>query len=139
MHSGRFMRESRITTNIAHLSAARLKKVEFLVPPKNEQDIIVGQVRARLGEAAVMESELDGLQQQAQGLRQALLHAAFTGALVPQDPDDEPASVLLDRIHAQRAASAKPTRRTRASRTSPAAPKTSGQSVPSGSQEALPL
>jgi type I restriction enzyme S subunit len=141
MHSGRFMQESRITTNIAHLSAARLKKIEFPVPPREEQERIVRQVRARLDEAAAMDSELDGLQQQAINLRRALLHAAFTGALVPQDPDDEPASVLLARIRAQRAAGAKPPRqRRRATRTTiPAAPKSSGRPVPSGTQETLPL
>ena len=41
MHSGRFKRESRITTNIAHLSATRLKTVEFPVPPMQEQRRIV--------------------------------------------------------------------------------------------------
>lgn len=41
MHSGRFTRESRITTNIAHLSLARLRSVEMPVPPMNEQHRIV--------------------------------------------------------------------------------------------------
>ncbi len=39
MHSGRFKQESRITTNIAHLSAARLRSVEFPVPPIEEQQL----------------------------------------------------------------------------------------------------
>lgn len=38
--------------------------------------------------------------------RQNILRAAFAGQLVPQDPNDEPASVLLERIRAQRAAQA---------------------------------
>ena len=37
-------------------------------------------------------------------LRQAIIRRAFTGQLVPQDPNDEPASVLLERIRAARAA-----------------------------------
>jgi len=44
-------------------------------------------------------------------LESAILVKAFRGKLVPQDPNDEPASALLDRIRAQRAAGgAKPAR-----------------------------
>lgn len=43
-------------------------------------------------------------------LEAAILGRAFRGELVPQDPNDEPASVLLDRIRAQRAAAPKPKR-----------------------------
>ena len=42
--------------------------------------------------------------QQAERLRQSILKRAFYGELVPQDPNDEPASVLLERIRAQREA-----------------------------------
>ena len=45
-----------------------------------------------------------------QSLRRSVLLAAFSGQLVPQDPSDEPASVLLERIAAERAAS-KPSRK----------------------------
>jgi len=46
----------------------------------------------------------------ASGLRNAILSAAFTGQLVPQDPSDEPASVLLERIRAERASDKGPKR-----------------------------
>lgn len=52
MHSGRFKRESRITTNIAHLSAARLKGVEFPVPPEHVQAALVARTR-------LLEAQLD--------------------------------------------------------------------------------
>lgn len=45
--------------------------------------------------------------QQAEALRQSILKKAFSGQLVPQHPDDEPASVLLARIRAERAAQPK--------------------------------
>jgi type I restriction enzyme, S subunit len=41
--------------------------------------------------------------QQAEALRQSILKKAFSGQLVPQDPNDEPASVLLERIQAEKA------------------------------------
>jgi type I restriction enzyme S subunit len=43
--------------------------------------------------------------------RQVILRAAFSGQLVPQDPNDEPASVLLERIRAQRQAAVPSTKR----------------------------
>jgi type I restriction enzyme S subunit len=42
-------------------------------------------------------------------LRQSVLSSAFTGQLVPQDPADEPASALLERIRAERVESSKKT------------------------------
>ncbi|MGW4546005.1 restriction endonuclease subunit S [Streptomyces violaceorubidus] len=100
MHTGRFMKESRITTNIAHLSAARLKTIEFPFPPTEEQVEIVKQVRQQLEIADRMRAELESVAQGSARLRASLLHAAFTGVLVPRDPADEPASVMLDRIRA---------------------------------------
>ena len=55
------------------------------------------------GEAARARALIDRLEA-------AILGRAFRGELVPQDPNDEPASVLLDRIRAQRAAAPKPKR-----------------------------
>ena len=45
--------------------------------------------------------------------RKNILKSAFSGQLVPQDPDDEPAAVLLERIRAERAATAPAARRGR--------------------------
>ncbi|MEV6949432.1 restriction endonuclease subunit S [Streptomyces sp. NPDC051172] len=122
------------------LNKGKIQNLEIPIPPVGTQRNIVARVQE-------LEDDLRGLREavadgwaMASKLRGALLHAAVTGALMPQDPDDEPASVLLDRIRAQRAAVVKQSRRTRVSRTtSPDAPQTSGRPVPAGTQEVLPL
>ena len=81
MHAGRFALESRITTNIAHLSAQRLKPIEFPIPPSCEQLSIVNAARTRLGSVARMEDELKRARTRAVGLRRSLLAAAFSGRL----------------------------------------------------------
>jgi type I restriction enzyme S subunit len=98
MRSGRFQKISQITTNIAHLSAGRFADLEFPLPPLAEQQRIVAEVERRLSVVAEVEATVATNLQRAARLRQAVLKQAFAGRLVPQDPGDEPASVLLDRI-----------------------------------------
>lgn len=104
MYSGRFRKESRITTNIAHLALGRLKTVEFPIPPLEEQARIAAETERKLSLLDAAERAIDGGLTKAEQLRRSLLHAAFTGKLVSQDPADEPASELLARIQAERAA-----------------------------------
>ncbi|SEE21853.1 type I restriction enzyme, S subunit [Streptomyces sp. 2224.1] len=123
-----------------NLSLGLVKKIQVPLPPLVRQREILEQVAQRRADAGEMADVIESVKVQAAELRNALLHAAFTGTLVPQAPDDEPASVLLDRIRVQRAADAKPTRRKRVSgAASLAAPRAPGRPVPSGTQEALPL
>ncbi|MGR3936252.1 restriction endonuclease subunit S [Streptomyces sp. BRA346] len=104
LQAGRFMREVRITTNIAHLSASRLRAVEFPVPTLDEQQRLIATIKGRLARVNALERLLDEAEAHATALRGTLLAEAFAGRLVPQDPHDEPTEDLLKRIRAEREA-----------------------------------
>jgi type I restriction enzyme S subunit len=87
MRAGRFKRESRITTNIAHLSAARLKPIEFPIPPIQEQERIVGVAAERLDAVKRLDAELAVASGHQSNLRRSLLAAAFSGRLTGAAPD----------------------------------------------------
>ncbi len=81
MRAGRFKRESRITTNIAHLSANRFKRIEFPVPPPGEQLVIVEQAQERLEAVGRLRAQLEAANARRENLIRALLTAAFSGRL----------------------------------------------------------
>lgn len=110
MHSGRYRTEGNITTNIAHLGAGRFANVEFPLPPIEEQHEIVRRVEALFAHADALEAKYRAAREQVDRLTPAVLAKAFRGELVPQDPNDEPAAELLERIRAARAAQPAATR-----------------------------
>ncbi|TML69348.1 MAG: restriction endonuclease subunit S [Actinobacteria bacterium] len=75
----------------------------FPVPaaPLEEQRRIVAEVEERLSVIDAMRASITRAQRRSAALRRSILERAFRGELVPQDPSDEPASVLLDRIRAE--------------------------------------
>ena len=74
------------------------------LPPLAEQHRIVAEVERRLSVIQQTETTVEVGLKRAERLRQSILKEAFSGKLVPQDPNDEPASVLLERIRAEREA-----------------------------------
>lgn len=80
-----------------------LRDCEIPVPTLDEQKRIVAEIESRFERADTLETAVDRALNDAEKLKQAVLKKAFSGELVPQNPDDEPASVLLDRIRAARA------------------------------------
>jgi len=86
-----------------HLNVADVRVLAIPLPPLAEQERIVAEVDRHLSRADALAASIVQSKRRAQRLRRAILAAAFQGRLVPQDPNDEPASVLLDRIRAQAA------------------------------------
>lgn len=102
--AGRFRKIASITTSIAHMGAQRFAALEFPLPPIAEQEVIIDTVKEKLSLIDALTIEVDRGLARAARLRQSILKAAFDGKLVPQDPNDEPASVLPERIRAETAA-----------------------------------
>jgi len=80
-----------------------IQKCAISLPPVAEQLAILDLLEAQLSEIDHLEFDLDAKLKSAQALRQSILRDAFEGRLVPQNPNDEPASELLKRIAATRA------------------------------------
>ena len=91
---------------IHHLGAERSSSWAVALPPVAEQQRIVAEVERRLSVVQQAEATVEASLARAERLRQSILKQAFSGRLVPQDPDDEPASALLERIRAEREAEA---------------------------------
>ena len=92
---------------IQHMFTRQLDEFLFPLPPLPEQEAIAEIVDDQLSVIDALESEIDSKLKKVQGLRQAILRHAFTGRLVPQNPNDEPAAELLKRIAAEREARAR--------------------------------
>lgn len=88
--------------DLPHISAGVVGCTLLPLPPLDEQQRIVAEVERRLSVVAALEAAVAANLKRAERLRQAILKRAFEGKIVPQDPSDEPASVLLERIRAAR-------------------------------------
>ncbi|WP_418643479.1 type I restriction endonuclease subunit S [Stutzerimonas kunmingensis] len=91
-----------------------MKVLAIPFAPLEEQTEIVRRVEQLFAFADQLEARVEAAQARIDHLTQSILAKAFRGELAPQDPNDEPASVLLERIKAQRAAVPKARRGRRA-------------------------
>jgi len=92
--------------NQASINQKDVGNAPVAMPPFLEQRRIVAEVERQLSVVAALEREVEAALVRAARLRQSILKRAFEGRLVPQDPNDEPAAVLLERIRAAREAPA---------------------------------
>ncbi len=96
------------------INLRQLRRLEVMLPSLGEQAEIVRRVQILFAFANRLEARLQAAQTATERLTPALLAKAFRGELVPQDPNDEPASELLKRLAATNTAPATPKRRGRA-------------------------
>jgi type I restriction enzyme, S subunit len=85
-----------------------LNSLIFPIPPLAEQQEIVRRIESLFKLADTIANQKSQIQNRLETLNQSILAKAFRGELVPQDPNDEPASVLLDRIQQEKAKLEKP-------------------------------
>ena len=85
-----------------NINLAILKDLAIPFPSLAEQSIIAQEIDRYLSVADEVEKTVTAELKRAEQLRQSILKKAFSGKLVPQDPNDEPASALLERIKAEK-------------------------------------
>jgi len=105
------------SVNQSNINAQKLKAFEFVVPTIDEQQQIIDQIHSAFSKIDRLSAEAGKAQKLIERLDERILTKAFAGELVPQDSNDEPASVLLDRIREARAKAPKPKRQPRKPRT----------------------
>ncbi|MCB1192085.1 MAG: restriction endonuclease subunit S [Leptospiraceae bacterium] len=91
------LKDKQTGTAQPQIPANILQKLKIPIPPLEEQKEIVSRLTHHLGIIDELEENHKALKARIKRLRQAILSKAFKGHLVPQDENDEPASVLLER------------------------------------------
>lgn len=87
---------------IHHLGGQRLAELTVALPPLAEQDAIVSEYDRRVSLTKAIESALATTLIKLANMRQVILHLAYSGKLVPQSAEDEPAEMLLEQIRRHR-------------------------------------
>jgi type I restriction enzyme S subunit len=90
--------EKQLGIAIPNVNATKLKQIPIPLPPLPEQRQIVSEIERRFSVADEVEKVVEQSLKQAERLKQSILKRAFEGKLVPQEPNDEPAERLLERI-----------------------------------------
>lgn len=101
------------------INTRELLNMPIAIPPFMEQQEIAEEIERCLSVADEVESTISTELNRVERLRQSILKRAFSGKLVPQDQNDEPASILLERIKAEKAVREAENKRARKSKAKP--------------------
>jgi type I restriction enzyme S subunit len=88
--------------SMRNIGQDRIRRIRFPLPSLQEQEQIVEEIESRLSICDQLEADIEANLKKAEALRQSILKQAFEGKLVPQNPNDEPAAILLERIRAEK-------------------------------------
>ncbi|QDU74065.1 Type-1 restriction enzyme EcoKI specificity protein [Bremerella volcania] len=88
---------------INHLGATKFSRIPIPLAPASEQVEIANEVERQLSILKKSEEMIEANLVRASRNRQSILQRAFEGKLAPQDPNDEPANILLERIRSEQA------------------------------------
>lgn len=86
-----------------NLNTDIVRNIVVPFPPLEEQKEVINEIERQFSQIDHLENIIETSLRQSESLRQSILKRAFEGKLVPQDRNDEPASVLLERIKAEKA------------------------------------
>lgn len=99
----RLISNAKWAVNQASINQTDVGNTPVPLLPVEEQKKIIAEVELGLSVVEKIEKTIDANLKRAEKLRQSILKQAFEGKLVPQDPNDEPAEKLLERIKAEKA------------------------------------
>ena len=92
--------KAKSTSGVNNINSGEIQSLVLPICGLTEQKLILAELESKLSEADQLDQTLATALQQADALRQSILKKAFCGQLVAQDPNDEPATALLERIRA---------------------------------------
>jgi type I restriction enzyme S subunit len=92
------------TAGLHTLSISKIARLPVPIANEAELALVLDEFEAMDSRVLAIEADVSAIAKRSSKLRQGTLRSAFGGRLVPQDPTDEPASVLLERIAAERTA-----------------------------------